>query len=98
MVCWTFRFGFVIQRTNVYQTDFDTQRGFLVRISYEKVDFERLRCSIRTWTSQRVRFGGEREFLIPAPVDIIVRRDLEARSLAESGGPAAKDAMHAATT
>ncbi len=33
-----FRFGVVIQRTKVYQTDFDIQRGFLVRFSYKKVD------------------------------------------------------------
>ncbi len=33
-----FRFGLVIQRTKVYQTDFDVQRGFLVRFTYKKVD------------------------------------------------------------
>jgi hypothetical protein len=33
-----FRFGLVIQRTKVYQTDFDMQRGFLVRFSYETID------------------------------------------------------------
>jgi hypothetical protein len=34
-----FRFGLVVQRTKVYQTDFDVQRGFLVGFSYEGVDF-----------------------------------------------------------
>ena len=33
-----FRFGAVVQRTKVYQTDFDIQRGLLVRFSYKKVD------------------------------------------------------------
>jgi len=33
-----FRFGLVVQRTKVYQTDFDVQRGFLVRFTYKKVD------------------------------------------------------------
>ena len=33
-----FRFGLVAQRTKVYQTDFDVQRGFLVRFTYKKVD------------------------------------------------------------
>jgi len=28
----------VVQRTKVYQTDFDIQRGLLVRFSYKKVD------------------------------------------------------------
>ena len=34
-----FRFGLVVQRTKLYQTDFDIQRGFLLGISYKKVDF-----------------------------------------------------------
>jgi hypothetical protein len=33
------RVGLVIQRTKVYQTDFDIQRGFLVGISYKRVEF-----------------------------------------------------------
>jgi hypothetical protein len=33
-----FRFGFVIQRTKLYQTEFDIQRGVLVGFSYKKVD------------------------------------------------------------
>jgi hypothetical protein len=33
-----FRFGLVVQRTKVYQTDFDIQRGLLVGFSYRKVD------------------------------------------------------------
>ncbi len=33
-----FQFGLVVQRTKVYKTDFDVQRGFLVRFSYKKVD------------------------------------------------------------
>jgi hypothetical protein len=34
-----FRFGLVVQRTKVYATDFDIQRGFLVGFSYKRVDF-----------------------------------------------------------
>jgi hypothetical protein len=34
-----FRAGLAIQRTKVYQTGFDIQRGFLVGISFERVDF-----------------------------------------------------------
>ena len=34
-----FRFGLVVQRTKLYQTDFDIQRGFLVGFSYKRVDF-----------------------------------------------------------
>jgi len=37
VVDW-FAFGLVVQRTKVYQTDFDIQRGLLVRFSYKKVD------------------------------------------------------------
>ena len=33
-----FRFGLVIQRTKLYQTDFDIQRGVLVAFSYKSVD------------------------------------------------------------
>jgi len=33
-----FQFGLVVQRTKVYQTDLDIQRGLLVRFSYKKVD------------------------------------------------------------
>jgi hypothetical protein len=32
-----FRFGAVIQRTRLYQTDLDIQRGFLVGFAYKKV-------------------------------------------------------------
>ena len=34
-----FRFGLVVQRTKLYQTDFDIQRGFLVGFTCRKVDF-----------------------------------------------------------
>jgi hypothetical protein len=34
-----FRIGVAIQRTKVYQTDFDIQRGFLVGVSLGRVDF-----------------------------------------------------------
>jgi hypothetical protein len=34
-----FRVGVAIQRTKVYQTDFDIQRGFLVGVSFGRVDF-----------------------------------------------------------
>ncbi len=34
-----FRFGAVVQRTKLYATDFDIQRGFLVGFSYKQVDF-----------------------------------------------------------
>ena len=34
-----FRLGLVGQRTRAYQTDLDTQRGFLAGFSYEKIDF-----------------------------------------------------------
>ena len=34
-----FRFGLVVQRTKLYETDFDIQRGFLIGLSYKKVDF-----------------------------------------------------------
>jgi hypothetical protein len=34
-----FRFGLVVQRTKVYATDFDIQRGFLMGFSYKRVDF-----------------------------------------------------------
>jgi hypothetical protein len=34
-----FRVGLVVQRTKLYQTDFDIQRGFLVGLSYRRVDF-----------------------------------------------------------
>ncbi len=33
-----FRFGLVIQRTKLYQTDFDIQRGVLVAFTYKSVD------------------------------------------------------------
>jgi len=33
-----FRFGLVVQRTKLYETDFDIQRGFLVGFSYKQVD------------------------------------------------------------
>jgi hypothetical protein len=33
-----FRFGVAIQRTKVYQTNFDIQRGFLVGVSLRRVD------------------------------------------------------------
>jgi hypothetical protein len=33
-----FRFGLVVQRTKLYQTDLDIQRGVLVGFSYKKVD------------------------------------------------------------
>jgi len=34
-----FRFGLAVQRTKLYQTDFEVQRGFLVGFSYKRVDF-----------------------------------------------------------
>ena len=34
-----FRFGLVAQRTKACQTDLDTQRGFLVGFTYQKMDF-----------------------------------------------------------
>jgi hypothetical protein len=34
-----FRFGLVVQRTKLFETAFDIQRGFLVGFSYKKVDF-----------------------------------------------------------
>ena len=34
-----FRFGLVVQRTKVYQTDFDLQRGLLLGFSSRRVDF-----------------------------------------------------------
>ena len=34
-----FRFGAVIQRTKLYKTDFDVQRGFFVGFSFKRVDF-----------------------------------------------------------
>jgi hypothetical protein len=34
-----FKFGLVIQRTKLYQTDFDIQRGLLVGFSYRKASF-----------------------------------------------------------
>jgi hypothetical protein len=34
-----FRFGAVVQRTKLYQTDFDVQRGFLIGFSCKRVDF-----------------------------------------------------------
>lgn len=33
------RVGLVVQRTKAYETDFDIQRGFLIGLSYENVDF-----------------------------------------------------------
>lgn len=33
-----FRFGLAVQRTKLYQTDFDVQRGFLVGFSYKRVN------------------------------------------------------------
>jgi hypothetical protein len=33
-----FRFGLVIQRTKLYQTEFDIQRGLLIGFSYKRVD------------------------------------------------------------
>ena len=35
----SFRIGLAIQRTKVYQTEFDIQRGFLVGVSYKRVEF-----------------------------------------------------------
>ena len=32
------RFGLVVQRTKVYQTEFDIQRGFFVGVSYRRAD------------------------------------------------------------
>jgi hypothetical protein len=34
-----FRFGVVIQRTKLYDTDFDIQRGFLVGLTWKDLDF-----------------------------------------------------------
>jgi len=34
-----FRFGLVIQRTKLYETDFDIQRGFLAGFSFKRLDF-----------------------------------------------------------
>jgi len=34
-----FRFGLVAQRTKVYQTNFDIQRGFLVGLTFKHLDF-----------------------------------------------------------
>jgi hypothetical protein len=34
-----FRFGLVVQRTKLYQTDFDVQRGFLIGFSRKQVHF-----------------------------------------------------------
>jgi hypothetical protein len=34
-----FKLGFVVQRTKLYQTEFDIQRGILVGFSYKKADF-----------------------------------------------------------
>lgn len=34
-----FRVGLALQRTKVYQTDFDVQRGFLLGFTYESLDF-----------------------------------------------------------
>ena len=34
-----FRVGLVIQRTKLYETDFDIQRGFLAGVSFKRVDF-----------------------------------------------------------
>jgi hypothetical protein len=34
-----FRFGLVVQRTKLYETDFDIQRGFLAGFAWKKVDF-----------------------------------------------------------
>ena len=33
-----FRFGLAVQRTKLYQTDFDLQRGFLVGFSFKRLD------------------------------------------------------------
>ena len=33
-----FRFGGVVQRTKLYETEFDIQRGFLLGFSYKNVD------------------------------------------------------------
>jgi hypothetical protein len=35
----SFRFGLVVQRTRLYQTDFDIQRGLLIAFSYKRADF-----------------------------------------------------------
>lgn len=35
----SFRFGLVVQRTKLYKTEFDIQRGLLVGASYKRVDF-----------------------------------------------------------
>jgi hypothetical protein len=34
-----FRFGLVVQRTKVYKTEFDIQRGFLVGVAYKDASF-----------------------------------------------------------
>ena len=34
-----FRFGVVVQRTKLYKTEFDIQRGFLAGVSFKRVDF-----------------------------------------------------------
>lgn len=33
-----FRFGLVVQRTKLYETEFDIQRGFLGGLSYKRMD------------------------------------------------------------
>ncbi len=33
-----FRFGLAVQRTKLYQTDYDIQRGFLVGFMFKRVD------------------------------------------------------------
>lgn len=33
-----FRFGLVVQRTKLYETEFDIQRGFLAGLSYKRMD------------------------------------------------------------
>jgi hypothetical protein len=51
-----FRAGLAIQRTKLYHTDLDTQRGFLVGFNYKKVDFTTYVFNLG-WTDPTVVFA-----------------------------------------
>jgi hypothetical protein len=56
-----FRAGLAAQRTRTYKTDLDIQRGFLVGISYKKMDFAAYVLNAG-WTDPTIIFSMGVEF------------------------------------
>ena len=56
-----FRFGLAAQRTKLYHTNLDIQRGFLVGFNYKSVDFTTYIFNLG-WTDPTIIFGVGLEF------------------------------------